>query len=423
VDQVLEQFSQNGCWNMEQLENGLREALLKDGCQILQTLLNQPGALGTYVPVGKVHDVRTRRVQSLLGPFELTRGYYEQGAKRWFPMDELLGLTDSYTPGLLRLMCHAAATDGSYREAEESLRIYAGVQTPSSQIRQIVQQVAPDLACWREKQDTQRVDGRIGTMYVSADGTGVPMRPQETCGRCGKQPDGSARTREVKVGSIFRSLGCDENGYPLREPSSTSYIASFESAQDFGLQLRTEALQRGVALAERQVFIGDGALWVWNLASMNFPDAIQILDFYHACEYLQKLAKALFPKDEELANQAFGRWRTTMRQGKIRLVIEEARQKMPHHGPRRQAVEKVLAYFKRNRKRMRYHTFRKQGLFIGSGVVEAACKTVVGKRAKQSGMFWTVDGAQCVLDIRCSVLDGTFDDYWHYRNQQRRPAA
>ena len=401
----------------------MRNALLKDGCRILQTLLNQPRALGKHVPAGRLHDVRTRRVQSLLGPFELTRGYYEQGTRRWYPMDDLLGLNESYTPGLLRLMCHSAATDGSFREAEETLRVYSGVHTPSSQIRQAVLRVAPELAQWREQRGSPRLVSPRATVYISADGTGVPMRLHETRGRRGKQPDGSSRTREVKVGSVFESLGCDEKGQPLREPSSTTYLASFHAAEDFGLKLRTEALGRGIGHAKRQVFIGDGARWVWKMAGANFPDAIQILDFYHACEHLQTLATALYPKQPEKIQEAFRQWRSTMDKNGIHKVIGEAQEKMPHHGPRRKTVEKEIAYFETNSKRMTYRTFRKQGLFIGSGVVEAACKTVVGKRTKQSGMFWTVHGAQRLLDIRCAVMDGTFEEYWQHRNAHTRLAS
>jgi len=118
---------------MPTLESGLREALLKDGCRILQGLLNQPNALGEHVPSGQLHENRSKRVQSLLGSFELNRGYYQTAQGRLFPMDVLLGLTDSYTPGLAKMMCRAAGTDGSYEEAEETLKLYA-CGAPSSAV-------------------------------------------------------------------------------------------------------------------------------------------------------------------------------------------------------------------------------------------------------------------------------------------------
>jgi hypothetical protein len=402
---------------MAQLERGLREALLKDGCHILEALLNQPGALGACPPQGRLHEVRTRRVQSVLGCFELRRGYYQQGAQRSFPMDRVLGLSDSYTPGLLELMCEAAAVDGSYEEAEQTLRVFAGVHTPSAQIRKAVQQVAPALSAWgAERQTTsEQTEGR--TLYISYDGTGVPMRKEETRGRKGKQSDGSAVTREVKLGCVFTSQGLDEQGHPLRDPQSTTYVAGFEPAEEFGARIRREALLRGAGRARRLAVIGDGAAWVWKLAEVNFPQATQILDFYHACEHLEVLAQALFPTKPEKVRERFRQWKRWMKTDRIEKVLAEAAQNLPHHGPRRDTAEREINYFNNNSSRIRYATFLAEGYFIGSGVVEAGCKSVVGKRTKQSGMFWRVPGAQRILDIRCAVLSGFYPDYWQYRRE------
>ena len=267
--EVRRLFQEQGTWNMSDLEHGLREALLKDGCRILEALLNQPGALGTYPSEGRLHEQRTRRVQSVLGDFELRRGYY-RGTDCAYPMDRLLGLSAGYTPGLLRWMCRAAATEGSYEEAEHTLAIYGGVQVPASQIRRKVQQVGPDVEQWTQQRQESR-NQPVPTMYISYDGTGVPMRKEETRGRKGKQPDGSAVTRGVKLGCVFTSRGTDEKGRPLRDPDSTTYIASFDPAEDFGAQMLQEARLRGYGRCRRSALIGDGALWIWNQAALNFP--------------------------------------------------------------------------------------------------------------------------------------------------------
>lgn len=411
---------------MSVLESGLREALLKDGCHILEGLLNQPHALGKHTPEGECHDHRSKRVQSLLGSFELRRGYYKNGTGRFFPMDKLLGLNDSYTPGLTKMMCRAAGTDGSYDEAEETLKIYAGVSVPASQIRRMVQYIGPDIAKWT----TSRVESRceeVPTLYASYDGTGVPMRKSETQGRKGKQTDGSSATREVKLGSVFTSEGIDDQGHPLRDPGSTTYVASFEKADAFGSMVRQEAQLRGLGKAKRVAVLGDGAHWIWNLARINFPQAKQILDFYHACEHLSVLAAALFPTNEDKVAKLVRKWIKWMEKDKVLNVVNEAQRLLPHHGPRRDTADREIGYFQHNRERMMYASFKKEGYFIGSGVVEAGCKTVVGKRAKQSGMFWRVDGAQNILNIRCSVKSDTYDLYWQARRkaqiQALRPAA
>ena len=278
-------FEENGSWDMASLEAGLKKTLMRDGCRILEALLNQPSALGEYEPDGAAHDQRTRTVHSLLGSFRLTRGYYRQEQGNVCPMDQVLGLIGSYSPGLAKLMCRAAGTDGSYEEAGQTLAVYAGVDVPAAQIRSMVQTIGPDVQVWSEGRDEARCKP-TPVMYISYDGTGIPMRKEETQGRKGKQADGSSASREVKLGCVFTSSGVDEEGCALRDENSTSYLASFESAEAFGLSMLKEARLRGLGRAEQSVVIGDGAHWIWNQASMNFPEAVEVLDYYHAREHL-----------------------------------------------------------------------------------------------------------------------------------------
>ena len=400
---------------MGSLEKGLREALLHDGCRILEALLNQPGSLGSHVPEGSLHDTRKRTVHCLLGSFELNRGYYRSGDANGCPMDRMLGLIDSYSPGLAKAMCRAAGTDGSYDEAEQTLDIYAGIHVPASQIRRVAQQVGQDLQAWSLQRHESRCE-KVPTLYISYDGTGVPMRKEETAGRKGKQADGSSLSREVKLGCVFSSTSTDKEGRPRRDPESTTYLASFDQAEPFGLGMLKEARLRGLGKAERSVVIGDGAHWIWNQAAINFPGALQILDYYHAREHLSDLAAALDP-DPERCRKQVADWIPWLDDGEVRRVAKDAEGKKARSGKRRATATREIGYFRGNAQRMRYATFKQDGLFIGSGVIEAGCKTVVGKRTKQSGMFWKVAGAQNILDIRCSVLSDTYDDYWNYRRK------
>lgn len=413
-------FEENGSWDMAALESGLRQALMRDGCLILQTLLNQPAALGAHEPEGLLHDHRTRTVHSLLGSFRLTRGYYRSAAANSCPMDDVLGLVGSYSPGLAKLMCRAAGMDGSYDEAEQTLELYAGVRIPASQIRSTVQAIGPELKKWSETRTETRCE-QVPRLYVSYDGTGVPMRKEETKGRKGKQADGSSASREVKLGCVFSGTGADEEGNPLRDPQSTTYLASFEPAEAFGLRMLKEARLRGLGKAGQAVVIGDGAHWIWNQADINFPGAVQILDYYHAREHLGLLAEAVFPAEEE-RSEALATWIDLLDKGKIGKIAGLAAAKKARSGKRRNAAEREIEYFRKNAKRMQYARFKEQGLFIGSGVVEAGCKTVVGKRTKQSGMFWKIRGARNILDIRCAVLSDTYDDYWEWRKTSQPPA-
>ena len=251
-------------------------------------------------------------------------------------------------------------------------------------------------------------------MVVEADGTGVPMRRPELIGRQGKAADGSASTRENKLGAIFTQHGVDDEGFPLRDPASTTYVSTFAPAEDFGLALRQEALRRGISGASQTVFLGDGAPWVWELARVNFPDAVCILDFYHACEHLGTLAEALYGTGEASSTKS-RQWAALLKDDGIDQLIARVRKALPEDPPRREQIQKQLAYFEKNRTRMLYGTFRKKGFFIGSGVVEAGCKTVVGQRLKNSGMFWSLQGAHNVLTLRTALLGNHFDDDWNHR--------
>ena len=406
-------FEENGSWDMASLENGLKQALMRDGCHILQALLNQPAALGEHKPKGTQHDQRTRTVHSLLGSFQLTRGYYRHAEGNGCPMDQVLGLVDSYSPGLTKLMCRAAGMDGSYEEAEQTLDLYAGVRVPASQIRSIVQSIGPDLQIWSETRSEMRC-GQAPKIYISYDGTGVPMRKEETQGRKGKQADGTSATREVKLGCVFTSTTSDEEGRPLRDPQSTTYLASFDRAEAFGLSMLKEARLRGLGKADQAVVIGDGAHWIWNQAAINFPGAIQILDYYHAREHLGLLAEVVYPSEEDRGKQ-LEKWIGLLDEGDVGKIADLADHKKARSGKRRAIAVREIEYFRNNARRMQYARFKERGLFIGSGVVEAGCKTVVGKRTKQSGMFWQTKGAQNILDVRCSVLSDTYDDYWEWR--------
>ena len=418
VSLAQRQFELGGGWDMAALEHGLREALFNDGCKILEALLNQPGVLGEHAPNEPYYEKRTRKVQCLLGSFDLERGYYKTEEGWNFPMDRMLGLIGSYTPGLAKMMCRAAGTDGSFHEAEDTLRIYAGAEVPASQIRAVAQKIGPSIAEWSPTREESRCK-KVPTMYISYDGTGVPMRKEETKGRKGKQPDGSSITRELKLGCVFTAHTTDDEGNPLRDPDSTTYVTSFDHAGEFTAMLLREARLRGLGKAKRKVVLGDGARWIWKQARIHFPQAVHILDYYHAREHLSVLAEALFP-DSEGRDAQIKKWVKWIDGDHVLRIAEDATGRLPRSGPRRKTAKREVEYLRSNAKRMMYATFKSKDYFIGSGVVEAGCKTVVGKRTKQSGMFWKVDGAQNILDIRTAVLGDTYDGYWEHRQHEEK---
>jgi hypothetical protein len=240
---------------------------------------------------------------------------------------------------------------------------------------------------------------------------------KEREGRAGKMEGQPARTREVKLGCVFAQTATDKDGRPIRDPGSTSYVAAIEPAEEFGLRLYTEAWRRGWNRARQKVVLGDGAVWIWNLADQHFPGAIQIVDLYHARQHIWELAAKLHPNDERARKRWVGACLDRLDAGKIEALVKILRDIRSGDADLARAVSNEADYFERNAGRMRYPKFRAQRLFVGSGVVEAGCRTVVGKRLKCSGMFWSVRGANTILALRCCRLSNRFEDYWESRSR------
>ena len=238
-----------------------------------------------------------------------------------------------------------------------------------------------------------------------------------TAGREGKGEDGRARTREVKLAVFFTQDDIDDDGYPVRDRDSASYIAAFEPASVFGDLVKAEGIRRGADHVRQLTILGDGAAWIWGIAADKFPEATQIVDLFHAREHLNSLARSLEfmlldRKDQWLAARL-----EDLDHGDID-GIEAAVRKYPLEGVKKDEAEKELGYFLNNAPRMRYRWFRSRGLFVGSGVVESGCKAVIGQRLKMSGMRWTITGADAITTLRCQQASRPEDRIWRARHNQ-----
>jgi hypothetical protein len=252
------------------------------------------------------------------------------------------------------------------------------------------------------------------------------MRKSELVDRPGKQADGSAKTREVKLCTVWSAEGRDKEGVPVRDEGSVTYSAAIESAatrdtdrtlSPFAQRVMREATRRGFEQAKRQVVLGDGAAWIWNLAGEQFPEAIQIVDRFHAKEHLSDVAKAIFPGDSNRAKEWAGHRHDDLDEGRM----DELLAALEAHTSSCDEARKCRDYFTENRHRMRYPEFHAQGLCTSTGVVEAGCKVAIGTRLKRAGMHWTVRGANAIIALRCAKLSGRFEDFWERRAE--RPVA
>ncbi len=410
----------------------MRAAVLSAGAKILEQLLQGIGAghehRAIICPCGarmESRGLRGKRVLTVLGPISYWRSMFQcpvcQSTR--YPGDEALDIVETTrSPGLRRLMARAGSRS-TFKEGREDLKVYAGIDVSAKDVERGAEGVGEQMEGWASQerkgilQNAERVRSgeAIPLLYISYDGTGVPMTPQELVGRRGKQADGSAKTREAKLGCVFTQTTIDDRGFPMRDPDSTSFVGAIEPVEEFGWRMYGEAVRRGLNQVERVIVLADSALWIKNLAQMHFPEAMYIVDLYHARQHVSELCKALFVGNEKKIRDQRIRWWTDLDGGQVEKIVRQAQSYLPQDGEAKRKAQLEIHYFEKNAEHMRYADFRAQGLFVGSGVVEAGCKTLIGQRLKQSGMEWSVRGANAIISLRCILTSGRFEDYWESR--------
>jgi hypothetical protein len=421
--------------DFEAVEMAARRQALRLAARALEQRLNGDTSdhAGPELPCpcggsAQYHGRHGKTFESVLGPLHLQRAYYhcEQCKSGFCPRDRALGLESfSLTPGVLRMTASAAARV-SFEESSGLLHELAGVEVSAKQVERAAEALGAEIAVEEQRQVERR--GELApTLYLGMDGTGVPMRAQEVADRAGKQADGSAKTREAKLVTIWTAEARDEEGKPVRDPGSITYSAAIETAaaldtspdlSDFAARVQREASRRGFLEAPRQAVLGDGAPWIWNTATELFPRATQILDRFHAKEHLSQVGKVIYGDSPEGKPWIQARY-DELDEGRLKSLVEAL------HGQADQykAARDCIGYIWKNRHRMRYPKFEQQGFCTSTGVVEAGCEVVVGTRLKRAGMHWTVKGANAIIALRCCKLSGRFEDFWERRSDQRKAAA
>lgn len=409
------------------VEYGLREAALADVAGVLFSVLNEMEEPRPHCPAcgNAMHSLgpRTKGVSSLLGDGALKRGYWECAPchAHALPKDALLYVEGtSFTPGIRRIAARLASLE-SFEDASTDAWELCGVKVSAKEVERIAEEVGAGI----EDANKQRMEAVfagdadaeailpggavIPRMYIECDGTGIPMTVRELKGRAGKQEDGTSKTREAKLGCIFTQSSTDDKGRPVRDEGSTTYFGSIECAEDFGKRMYAKATSRGAGHARQIVIIGDGAKWIWNQVDLHFPGAVQIVDMFHAKEHIALLAASLIPDGKPRALW-IARCYALLEKGAVKALVKRF-QSLPAANKEQQGkLDREVGYFSENAKRMQYAKFKKMDMFVGSGVIEAGCKNVIGKRLKQSGMHWSVRGANAIIALRCSIKSGTFND-------------
>jgi hypothetical protein len=430
---IFAQRQKQGRTDLEAVEMALRNALHQAGASALSQLLqyDAPAADQRRLPCSCGHfaeyrDLRSKPVLTVMGTVRVSRPYYlcAHCHNGQLPTDIDLDIQNTdFSPGVRRMQA-LVGQQIPFDQGREQMKVLAGLEVTTKSVERTAEAIGDDIA-QGEQREIQRalqldlpivIGEPVPILYVQMDGTAVPVVKKETVGRQGKTDGQAAHTREVKLGCVFTQTSWDKEGYPIRDPDSTTYTGAIETADEFGKRLYVEVWKRGWSRAEKKVVMGDGAEWIWNLAEQHFPGAVQIVDLYHARQHLWDLARKLYPNDE-VGQKAWIKvhQKRFLDKGKIEKLVDALRS---IHATNPDLAEKIRTeadYFQRNAERMRYPNFRRQHLFVGSGVIEAGCKTVIGSRLKRSGMFWTVRGANAILALRCCHLNNRFEDYWESR--------
>ena len=399
---------------------------------MLQDQLNADGSdwQGPRLPCGCGQPAsyagrRAKTFLTALGPLCLSRSYYHCAAcgKGFFPRDNALGLAaSSLSPAATRMLGNVVARV-SFQEAATLLAELAGLRLSAKRVERAAKALGREIAA-DERAHAEPRGPLQSTEYLGMDGTGVPVRKSETAQRRGKQPDGSAKTREAKLATVWTANTLTPQGRPTRDHGSVSYSGAIETvaARDtdpelapFAQRVLREAQRRRFPAAARRVVIGDGAPWIWKFATAAFPAAVQILDLFHAKQHLSDVSKAVHDSDPKRARAWADERHDELDDGRIEDVLATLRQ----HADTCEEARHCAEYVQSNRDRMRYKNFRAEGLCVGSGVVEAGCKLTVGTRLKRAGMHWTVDGANAILALRCCYLSGRFEEFWERRSEAK----
>lgn len=430
MTRVFQDKEKRGCLDMEATELSIRHSMHQVGGVFLEKLINADSGdhRGARILCGSGHeaeftDYRIKRVTTVLSEIEIKRAYYHCSdcQKGLIPKDRDLDIENtSFSPGVRRMMARVGAKE-SFEEGRGDIEEMAGVRVTSKEVGRVSESMGSQIEMISHGERDLAMEGKViplfspvPKLYIAIDGTGVPVVPFETEGRKGKQTP-IAKTREAKLGCVFTQTQLDQKGFPIRDEGSTTYVGAIETAEEFGKRIYAEAVRRGVTRAQKVILLGDGAVWIRGISEDHFPNAIQIVDLFHALEHLWNIGKLVYGPMGEEVTRWFKNQKDELKEGDVKKVIVAIKWLQSQNQSVREEVKKTVGYFETNQDRMLYAEWIKQGLFVGSGVIEAGCKTIVGQRLKQSGMRWTVRGANAIIALRCCQISGQWEEFWENR--------
>ena len=360
--------------------------------------------------VMEYHSDSRWALTSLSGELRIYRAYYycrKCGSSK-IPLDEQLAFEGKHQSiGVRKCIALLGMVEG-FEEASKRLKELTGVsvsgkeeQLESEEIGKEVgeQEDAEVEAFWSEnKEISAEVTAR--RLYITADGVNV---------RTGKET-----TKEMKIGGVYETaLAKDAIADAIA--GDIRYTGGYYKSEALGKKLYVLALKRGLKTAVEVVFIGDGSKWIWNIAKYQFPEAVQIVDWYHAEERLWSVGRAVYGGGTSAMKKWVKERLNQLIEGKVEAVIASLCELSSSNADVTEQIGNNITYFTNNKERMRYNEYRAKGYHIGSGIVESACKHIVGQRLKQAGMTWSVVGADAIIQLRILWKNGEWSRFWKNR--------
>lgn len=365
------------------------------------------GYRGSQIPCscgGEMKYVGDREVtiHTILGEMRMRRAYYHDSrcGRSQCPLDEAYGIEETKWSPEMRRIISLLGSEGSFESGAELLWAVTGLEVSGKSVERITEKIGRELEGEQRKERGQRqMEAEVGgditkRVYMEVDGGKVPMREG---------------WREVKLGAIFE--GEESERGDIR--GETRYFgAVHDELEEFVREWKEEAAGMGVKKREEVIVLADGADWIWNKVSEEFPEAVQILDFYHAVAHAGEVARARWGEGSRQGKEWVAKTKKRLKEGKLGKVINELKRLGRAGRPYSEIANQTAKYYEKNAHRMEYKRYRKAGCFIGSGVVESACKHIANQRLKIAGARWKKDNANDVLRIRIIRANGTWANYW-----------
>ena len=407
MQELLKDEIENFAGDFGKKEEAAMNLLMSLGKGLLQRLVDQGnnGYKGSSITCKcggsmKFVQYRPRNIQTLFGCITIKRAYYycSNCGAGIAPYDKAGGLGSEQVSPAMAKACCTLAVDDSFEHTSRKMEELFGQKISDNTIERVVHQVGNVVLSQQDSmlddfsKDRQIPEARVRPrrLYICPDGTTV------------HEKDG---WHETKVGSIYWA---DE-----RFDKHQQYVGRFDNCQVFGYHLWLQACRCGFREADQAVYLGDGAKWIRTIHNEHFNKAVFIVDWFHASEHIWDCGKALFGEGTDATERWVKRRQVLLWDGCTRKLLNDLNKwRSKYRGGKREAIETLYRYISVNEEQMRYDVFRSKGYDIGSGAVEGACKHVVGKRLKQSGMIWTRAGSSATLALRISWLNKEWNELW-----------